>query len=358
MLDIVYSTKSDYSALYPPQFVQISKVYNTILIPISDITEKIFPGTTVSFLYNKKIIKQKVGVDCGTIKFYNKEYYYFYIVPGFTQYSPDEIFINDKPIKLSKYFDPQYRSKILNGLIILPNNFNYLFNHTNYSILLTNNKNILTNIIKQENKYNYYMANANNTLLHILDPSNTNSLYELNSANTDSYIRPISNKNYPLGSCLISSEGVNNIRMKIGNNIFKFNSILNIDHLLAGRYSISFLDDQDNPISINTINGKLLNTTSFDIIIDKVTRTTTKGQTLQESAKFSTPKKDLSNLLINIYPYRTQFELFGPNNFYRKFNTGYQKLYNIESGNYNIKYKDINKEILVIKNDNNYFSNL
>lgn len=358
MLDIKYSTKPDYSGLYPPQFIKISKIYNTVLIPISYINEKIFPGSIISFLYNKKIIKQKVGIDCGTISFYNKDYYYFYIVPGFTQYCPEEIFINDQLIKLSKYFDPQYQPKIFNGLLILPNNFNYLFGHTNYGVILSNNKNIFTNILKQENKYNYYMANTNNTLLHILNTSNTNALYTLNNSNYDSYIRPISSKNYPLGSCLISSEGVNNLRIRIGSNIYKFNNILNIDHLLAGKYNISFLDNQDNSISINTINGKLWNETSFEITIDKIINSKPKGQTLPQSVKFSAPQKDLSNLLINIYPYKTKFEIFGPNNFYRKYNTGYQKLYNIESGNYNIKYKDVNKEILVIKNDNNYFSNL
>lgn len=358
MLNIRYSTTPDYSGLNPPQFVKILKIYNTILIPIDQIGNEIQPSDTVSFLYNKKIIKQKAGIGNGTVKLYNKEYYYFYIVPGFSSYIPDSIILNDQSIKLNKHFDPQYQAKIVNGLLVLDNNFNYLFSHINYAITLVNNKNIFTNIIRFENKYNYYSFNTNNTLLHILNPINNACLYELNNTYSDIYIRPLFNKNYPLGRCLISSEGVSNIRIKIGNNIFRFNETINIDHLPSGNYNIVFLDKDNNTIDISTLNNKSWNKSNFNIKIDKLVSNQSTQSSLTEAAQFSTPKKNFSNLLINIYPYNTAFEIFGPNNYYKKFSTGYQKLENIESGIYNIKFRNTNKEILVIKNDNNYFSNL
>jgi hypothetical protein len=359
MLNLEYTTKPDYSKLNPPKFVQISKKYNTVLLPLSYINTRIAPADTVSFIYNNKTIKQKAGLDSGTINFYNKEYYYFYLIPGFSEYVPDYILINDQKIKLSKYFDPQYRAKIFNGLLVLPNNFTYLFGHTNYSILLSNNKNIFTKILKQQNKYNYYAANTNNTLLHILHPDNTNSIYELNNSYENSYIRPLFNKNYPLGKCTITAKGVINIRIKVKNNIFKFNETITVDYLPCGKYNIVFLDDDNNAIKIDTINGKNWNTTTFDIDISQLSRKSwTSGQSIIEPVRFQKPKKDFGNLLINIYPYNTKFEIIGPNNFYKKFDTGYQQITNLEPGKYNIKYKNTMQEILIIKNDNNYFSNL
>lgn len=358
MLNIEYSTKPDYSSLNPPKFVKILKIYNTILIPIDQINNNISPSDTVSFSYNKKIIKQKVGLDCGIVEFYNKKYYYFYLVPGFSAGPPDAIIINDESIKLNKYFDPKYQAKIINGLLVLDKNFNYLFNHTNYSIVLSNNKNILTNILKHESKYNYYTANTNNTILHILNPINKDAIYELNNTYNDIYIRPLFSKNYPLGQCLITAEGVSNIRIKIGNNIFKFNKTINIDHLPSGDYNIVFLDNNNNTIDISTLNDKPWNNSSFNLKIDKILSAKKTQSSLIESNQFGKPKKNFSNLLINLYPYNTGFEIIGPNNFYKKFDTGYQKLENIEPGIYNIKFRNTDKEVLVIKNDNNYFSNL
>lgn len=360
MINIGYKTTKDYTGLNPPKFVDIKKIYNTILIPKSELESCPQPADSITLLINNKTIKQKIGIDSGLVALYDKIYYYFHIVPGLPvdelKKNKYEIFIENKKIKLQNLFDSTYNAKIINGLLVLPNNFNYIFKDINLGVISANNKNLLTNILKYDNKYSYYMANTNNTILSILDNKNINSIYEINNTYNDIYIRPLFNKKYPLGSCSIWSEGVSNIRFR--NNIFRFNKYTNIDYLPSGNYRIDFLDNNGNPITIDSINNLPWNKTFFDFKINKVsnlknTRSNIIGFNTQEQ-----PQINRANLLVNIFPHNTSFEIFGPNNFYKKFNTGYQKLFNIIPGIYNIKYKDNNKEILIIKNDNNYFSNL
>lgn len=361
MIDIGYSTTVDYTGLNPPKFVKIHKIYNTVLIPKHDVSNFIQPTDTISFAINNKIIKQKAGLYSGSITLYNREYYYFYIIPGFSIDSNQKsysIFIGDKQLSLNTYLDPSYSAKLINGLLILPNNFNYAFNHTNYSIILADNKNLFTHIIKQDNKYNYYMANTNNTLLYVLDERNLTSLYTINNSLEDIYIRPLFNKNYPLGSCRISSKGVSNYRILFGDNIFRFKDSINIDNLPAGQYSIRFLDNNDNPITINTANNTIINQDKLDITINKRNRSNITQSSIVSPPLLDKPSPNYSNLTINLKPYTIFFELFGPHNFYRKFNKGFQILHNIIPGEYHIKSKNIDQKILVIKNDNNYFSNL
>lgn len=357
MLNITYSTKKDYSTANPPKLIKIHKIYNTILIPSNIISSKINVSDDVSFLMNKKIIRQKAAIKSGIVKIYNREYIYSHIAPGFIDRIPDEIFVQDKPIRLSKYFDPQYCAKICNGLIVLPNNYSYAFNHTNLGVLSSDNKNMMIHILSQQNKYNYFMANTNNTILGILDSTNTEPLSLLNNSNNNCYIRPLFNKNFPLGSCYIESKGVSNIRIKFGNSIFALNNNINIDYLISGKYNIVFLDDKDNPILIDKVNDRAFGKYNLEISIDKDNNSYNKISSLLESNNFGAPKKNYCNLLINLYPYKTKFELFGPDNFYQNYSNGYQKLYDIAPGTYTIKFKNRSEDITVIKNDNNYFSN-
>lgn len=359
MIDIEYTTTSDYTKLNPPKFIKPNKILNTVLIPRESIKNPIVPTDTVTFIIGNKTIKQKVGLDSGIIQLYNRYYYYFYIVPGLTyQFNNSySISIENNIVQLNTYFDSSYSAKLINGLLVLPNNFNYAFNHTNYGIILYDNKNILTRIFKQDNKYNYYMANTNNTLLYILNNENTKSLYEINNNFQDIYIRPLYNRNYPLGSCRISSKGVNDCRLLFGNNILKFKNTISIEHLPVGKYNIRFLDKDNNLITINTANNKIINKDTLEINIDQKKFTTTTSSSIVTTAHLDKPALGTSNLIINLKPYKTQFELIGPNNFYRKFYIGYQQLHNILPGEYHIKSKSINDKILVIKNDNNYYSN-
>lgn len=361
MITLEYNTTKDYSKLNPPKFVQINSVLNTVLIPITEISQNINLTDEIVFLYNRKIIKQKSGLNYGIVEFYNKKYYYFHIIPGFKLnniHNHFEIVIQSKNILLNPYFDSSYTSKIINGLIVLPNNYNYMFYHIKSGIVLSNNKQIPVNIIKQENKYNYYAANTNNSLLHILDESNTNLLYEINS-NQNNYIRPLFNNKYPLGSLSISSNGVKNSRIAIGKNIFTINNNLQIDNLSSGKYNIVLLDANYNPINIDYLNNINWNKNNFDVTIEQAPLDNyNKSSTIPQFASIGKPNRNLSNLLINLYPNNTQFEIFGPNQFYRKFFTGHKVLYNIEPGNYEIKFQNQIMTILVIKNDNNYFSNI
>jgi hypothetical protein len=361
MIDINFTTKPDYSSINPPKFIKCLSLYNTILIPKKDITTRIEPGDTVTFLVNNQNIKQKAAIDCGFVELYNDIYYYFYIVPGFEITKIDKkyrILINSTEIPLKGYMDPSHSAKIINGLAILPNNYSYAFNHTNYSIVSSNNKNLFTKINKKQNKNNYYMANTNNTILHILDNKNIDCLYEINNISNNVYIKPIFNLGFPLGKAIISSEGVSNTRIKFGNNIYNFLNNTTIDHLPTSRYNISFLDKDNNPLIIRKLNGCDFLKDNFDINIDSVHHINSTGSSIRTSYSFHKPGKNLSNLLINIHPYNTKFKIFGPNNFFKQFNTGYQKLINIYPGNYKIQYNNKENDIFVIKNDNNYHSNM
>jgi hypothetical protein len=221
-----------------------------------------------------------------------------------------------------------------------------------------NNRNIFTHILKQENKYSYYMPNTNNTILHVLDTKNINLLSTIGNGLQDLYIRPLFNRNYSLGSCNISIEGVDNCRILFGNNISIFKDTINIGYLPAGQYKVAFLDDKDNPITITSVNGNIIDQDSFHIKIDRRLLSNQTQTSLLSKDILDKPSPEYSNLTINLTPHNTSFELFGPNNFYRSFKKGFQQLHNIIPGEYNIKYKNITKTILVIKNDNNYFSNL
>ncbi len=360
MIDIEYSTTPDFTPLNPPKFVKINQTQNTVLIPRDEISLFVQPTDIVSFVINNRTIKQKVGLDSGFVRLYNTEYYYFYIIPGFPVDPMNRtcgLIINNQHITLNRFFDSSRSAKLINGLLILPNNFGYAFNHTNYGIVLTNNKNIFTNILKQDNKYSYYMANTNNTLLYILDNKNTNTLYAINNT-YDSYIRPLFNKNYPLGTCRISSKGVDTYRMLFGNNIFRFKDTINIDYLPAGQYKIGFLDNKDNLITINRANNIVINNNSLDITISSRSQQTKKESSILTSLHLDKPQTNYSNLTINLKPHNTPFELIGPAEFNRQYKTGFQQLHNILPGEYTIKYKNTSLKILVIKNDNNYFSNL
>lgn len=362
MINIEYTTTKDYSALNPAKFVDIKNIYNTILVPKQDIDYLIQPTDTVSLFINGKSVKQKVALDSGYINLYNQEFYYFYIAPGINRdhikTNKYEILINEKNIKLNNYLDPTPTAKIINGLIVLTNNFRYAFNHINYSIVQINSKQILTKILKQENKYNYYMGNTNNSIHYILNKNNINTLYELNNSYENAYCKPIYNKNYELGSCTITSNGVNNIKLVFGNSIFNFNQRIKIDYLPSGTYKIYFLDNKGKPIIINKANNNVVDSNYLYLNIPSELADTKKVSSLLDFNQNIQPKKNYSNLLVNIFPYNTKFEIFGPNNYHKKFATGYQKLNNISPGTYIIKFKNNHQEILVLKNDNNYFSNI
>jgi hypothetical protein len=363
-MNIEYIKTDDYSGGYPPQFLPIKNLYNTILIPKHSISTAPQPTDTISIIIDNKQYKQKVVIESGEINFYDDLYYFFYLAPGFSRSSilskNIQIAIGENIIQLNTEFDASYSAKIINGLIILEDNFSYFFKHINYGLSLNDKKQNLVYITKQQNKYNYYDANKNNTILNILDTRNSTVLFDINQNINTSFIKPLHNKNYPLGSInIISDSGVSNSRIKINNKTFSFNKNANIDYLPAGKYTISLLDNLGNEITINQLNKESWNKSTFTVEISAILAIENNKKSTMATF-FDEVKPDIgySNLLINLVPYHTEFELFGPNNWKRKFIGGYQFIKNIIAGEYKIKYKNKINTILVIKNDNNYFSNI
>lgn len=362
MIDISYTTENDYSGLNLPKFIKIHPVLNTILIPSHLLQQSIQPSDKVNILLNGKLVSQKAGLDCGLIKFYDKQYYFFHIIPGFKPKARDkfEIILADTSIELNTYFDSSYSAKLINGLIILPNNYDFIFSHCSYCISLINNNRIFTHITKQQNKYNYYMGNTNNTLLSILDSKNTSLLYAINDNYlNDSYISTLYNKNFPLGKLRIELRDQIDSYIKINNNLHKLYKKITVDFLPSSQYNIGLLDKNYVPLNIDILNNEEWNTSSFSVLINKqIESNIGKKSSIRPFLKLGKPLRDFGNLLINLQPYDTKFTIIGPDNFNRSFNTGYQKLMNISAGNYIIKFRDQEHSLLVIKNDNNYFSNI
>lgn len=362
MININYTTTPDYSFLNPPQSVPVKALLNTVLIPTNIlVSPKIIPSDIISFIKDGKTIKQKVALDSGLINIDNNSYYYFYIAPGFVldhDSSITDIIIDNQTIPLVHFFDPSPRAKLINGLLILSDNFNYIFNNIPYGIVSINNKNIFTHIYKYQNKLNYYQANTNNSILYILGSENSILLSEINQINNTIFIKPLHSSNYPLGSLSLSVEGVSNITCKINNNSYFINNTTQVGYLPHGQYNIEFYNN-NNLLHINSINGHEYNSTNFNIWINKIDYKDNYGaSSLQSFYEISKPITDHSNLLINLYPFNTSFKLTGPNHFEKKFNNGYQIIKNIIPGEYNINFNDTNDKILVIKNDNSYYSNI
>jgi hypothetical protein len=332
------------------------------LIPVEIIDNPIVATDTITFLVNGKSVKQKAAVDYGTIKLYDKEYYYTYIAPGFpiSQYSSTkyEILINHKIIKLVTYFDPSNRPKLINGLVIIPATYNYMFINSNYGRIIANDRVLFTRLFKKENKYAYYQANTNNTLIHILDKSNVNTLSLINDNHNTIGISPLFNPGYPLGRIQISTNGVFNGRIRINQQIHNFyNKDLTIDYLPHGRYNISVLDNSDNSVVVDKLNGKDWNKDNFDIDIPYIKPSVKKSSTLAQFAQETQPSPDYANLTINLIPNNIEFKLMGPN-YNKQFRSGYQKIKNLIPGRYTLFFNNTLENITVIKNTNNYFSNI
>jgi hypothetical protein len=201
------------------------------------------------------------------------------------------------------------------------------------------------------------MGNINNTLIYILNPQNINLLYSLNNSYDVSHIRPLYSNNYPLGSIDIDIQGVSNARIKIGHTIYNAGKNTKVDYLPSRQYNIMILDSNNLPLNVSMINGNIWNKDNFDIDIESAqVHKFDRQSSLLESLPKNKPQNNKCNLLINLYPYNTPFEIIGKT-ITKKFNTGYKLLQNIDPGEYIIKYNNIQNKILAIKNDNNYFTN-
>ena len=370
-IDIDYQVRSDYTAIDPPKFVSILNLYNLILIPINDKNNALcnFSISDEIKIYNKNTNKyyyQKVVLSCGYIKLSNTEYYYFYIGNGISS-PPDQLVLqhNGQNYDMSTSLDQSANIKLLKGLLVLSDNFSYMFNTNDQAIINISDKQSLVKITKIENKYNFYKANTNSTILHILDESNFNLLYNINNPySTNVLIRPLCYLNSPLGGFKISIKddiGVSNDEFKykifINNKGYFINNVLDIKNLAGGSYSIKIID-KIGLIQIGNLNGQLVNSDSFKINIPTVKdEYKILEHKLPHLHKRLEPNTGQSNVMINL-PYNKPFEIFGPNNFYRQYKYGHQAIYNVSGGEYIVKSENMTKNFFIIKNTNNYISSL
>lgn len=352
MISLDFNTTKDESLLNPPQYIQLNKIYNLIIIPYTEEFNNIFnikPSDTI--LINNKY--HKVALSSGIIILDDQKYFYFYIAPGFQYQFKSEylIHINNTTYKLDTYFSTKYSPKILYGLLILSQNLLYLFDSQKTIMVSDGTKSYETNLISKFNKYNFYMGNKNTTILNILNSYNIKTLKLINQEyQKEIFIRPLYNPNFPLGSVTLNFKGVNNIcGLSIESDKYSKKllidpkQIFTIDNLSFGQYSINLFTKD-----------KLL--FNQQITIDKIDNTNilSKSSLINFYIK-QNPLPNKANLLINL-PSHQNFEITGPDNFYKKFNSGYQYLQNIEEGYYTIITKKFNKMLYVVKNDNNYLS--
>lgn len=352
MITLKYSTTKDESILDPPQYIQLDKIYNLIIIPHTEQYSSVFnikPSDSV--LINGKY--HKVALSSGKILLNNQEYFYFYIAPGFKYKLKSEytIQIDESIHKLDTYFSSKYSPKILYGLLVLPENLLYLFRNHKTILVSDGSKHYETNLINSYNKYNFYMGHKNNTILDILHPNNSPILKLINQEyQNEIFIRPLYNPNFPLGSLTLTFQGVNyNCGLSIDSDKYSKKLLIDpkqtftIDNLSFGQYTINLF----------TKDGLLFSKT---ITIDKVDKEEISSKSSITNFYIKkNPLKDKANLLINL-PLHETFEIKGPDNFFKQFNNGYQYLQNISEGYYTITGKNFEKTIYVIKNDNNYLS--
>ena len=372
-LDVDYEVKADYTQLDPPKFVPILSLYNLILIPANDQSNQDLLNISVSDdikIFNKttnKYSDQKVILQSGFVVLQDVKYYYFYIGRGIPITKSDFVLrYQSKNYDLTTNFDNPQSIKLLMGSLILKDNFKYMFDINNNSLIRMLDKNFICKIIKIDNKHNYFKANTTNTILHILDHSNLTVLQNINNPYIENLlIRPLSNPNSPLGRLMINIKdpsGVSNnneLRYKIfiNNASYFTNNVLDIKNLVGGSYSIKIID-RTGPIQIRNLNGQLINSDSFQINIPSIKdEYKTLEHKLSNLHPRLLPNKGHANIMINLQ-YDKSFEIFGPNNFYRKYSSGHQALYNMHHGQYTIKSENITKDFLIIKNNNNHISSL
>lgn len=373
-VDIIYSTTQDYSYQNKPQFVPVLNLYNTVLIPRIEQFNKLFNITVSDKLLFKDTINnrqliQSVVLDKGNIKLNNIEYLYFYIGNGIRGNSEYILEYESEIYHLSHSFSNLHDIKLLNGLLVLDDNFSYMFNDQLSSIVRINEENLSCAIKKVDNRFSYYKLNTNNTLLYILDNSNLNLLYAINQPYINNIlIRPLYNSKFPLGSArikIIDSNGVTNNEPKYkiflssqnNNDSLFVNDVLNIKNLSSGSYTIKIID-KNGPVLIRNINGIESNLDSFVIDILPVKDSYSNIQhKLPKPHYKKQPDQGLANIMINL-PYNENFEIFGPNNYYKNFNNGHQALYNMKDGLYTIKTQNTSKQFEIFKNNNNYISDL
>lgn len=358
---VSFNIKHDYSSNAKLQYINCEYKLNTLLIPeymIDDIN--IFPGNYIPLVQNNKNIKPYSCIDYGSIIINNQKFYYCYIAPGLNF---DNYYINYKStkIKIDNFLSFNNNPKLINGLIVLPENLIYYFKHSSEAILRIGNLEYIFKVNGVSNKYNYFSPNNINTILKILDTSNLEVISAINNAKDNYLIKPIQLLSYPMGSIsldIIHEFGVKDLILKINDKIYRVGRKINIQYLKAGKYSISLLDDSYNPITIKSLNNKDFNTNIFEINIENKNRIEFLDHNKINFDQISLSNNNKATLIVNIVPYDSGFRITNKNGYDMTYDTGYQVLNNLGCGEYSIEYNNKNKTISVLPNIINHFSDV
>lgn len=392
-----YRTRADITHNNYYSFSQVEKIRNTIIIPKNKFPEltSFVPGDIIK-LYHKNrksnIIDQTIVFDAKTVTIDNKEFYQFYIangikLRGLSTLENNNYILNYQDVEypLSLQFNKE-KCCLLIGCLILSNDYSFAF-HKNDTIELdidgSRYKTRLTNIT---NKMNYYLPMINTTILFI-ENSNRSIIQAINNDTNSFYVRSLSTKkSQNKGNIILKindTKGVSNT-YKVScegldndfSQIYYTTSDLRIGGLDCGNYKVKIVDAMDRPVVM--INDELISDDSFIVnilgseqaeynqIINKliskqsieIKSLESNQKTLKKLFKPSAPQIGLANLLINIRPYDSKVEVFGPDNYYYNSNSSYELINNINPGKYKIKINDKSTECYIIKNTTHYINEI
>jgi hypothetical protein len=370
-INIEYSITKDYSSLNNPNFVNILRIYNLILLPITNDTNRqptVSDEITILNKTKNSKITQKVVLSTGYIQIFDREYYYFYIANGIPETNDEYcLLINNQPVELSKKLSPQHSAKILIGGLILDNDYRYMFDEKIPLLLNINNQYIKLSMTHMINKYNHYTALKNNTILFILNNQNINILQTINSSYLQYFmVRPLFYKDFPLGSFSMKISNYNGVLNGDGStfNLLLNNKIIAVDgneiyieNLVSGSYSIKIID-RTGFVYIDYLNNQLLDKDSFSFIIPSMDNSYQLGkQALPIPRQYVQPQKGLANIMINL-AYDKPIQVSGPNNISYHYYSGYESISNTIPGKYIVTQEGLSRCFDVYANQTTTISTL
>lgn len=254
-------TRSDLSYNNYIKPANIINEYNTILLPKTlNIKYKI--GDKISIKNKKKKFNLTIILANSNISMLDIDYNFFHFAPSllFDESDQLELVIDNQTFPLYQYIDTVPTCKIINGLLLLDNNYYDNFNNNDKIEIYINNKMLSGKLIYKQNKYNLYRANIFNTILHIMPiEDNLDIIYSINNINNKNQsikIRSLDTLfNHQKGSIVIKSKNNQEkylIKCKgVDNNYYGEYYIkdrIEIKNLSKGRYTLEFLDNSNNII--------------------------------------------------------------------------------------------------------------
>lgn len=261
MIDFQVFTRDDISYNNYIKPANIINTYNTVLLP-KDLNIKYKFGDQILIINNKKKFNLTSVLANSRITILDIDYDFLHIAPSisFDKTNNLQININNQIFSLYNNIDTNKTCKLINGLIILDNNYYDNFNTNDRIQLFLDNKILLGKVVYKQNRYNLYQPNIYNTIIHIL-PLNDNLdiIYTLNNINNKNKIFKIRSLdtliNNQKGSIVIKSKYNKQkylIRCSgVDNNYYGEYYIkdrVEIKNLLKGKYTLEFFDESNTSI--------------------------------------------------------------------------------------------------------------